>query len=142
VNPQQPTRLGIVQPLFHQAKVELALGGQWLHVSDGSFLDCTYSVPRPSTSVGPPLRQRYLPADRRSAYEHPAGAAVLDEQHLRPLTPRRMERMRDNDETQIVTARSVIMPLPSECPAAVPCPTRPVWGSCVPAPVEDITAHF
>ena len=26
VNPDRPTRLGIVQPLFHQAKVELALG--------------------------------------------------------------------------------------------------------------------
>src|SRR6202048_1142134 len=26
VNPDQPTRLGIVQPLFHQAKVVLALG--------------------------------------------------------------------------------------------------------------------
>jgi hypothetical protein len=28
VNPDKPTRLGIVQPLFHQAKVELALGRQ------------------------------------------------------------------------------------------------------------------
>jgi hypothetical protein len=28
VNPDQPTRLGIVPPLFHQAKKELALGRQ------------------------------------------------------------------------------------------------------------------
>jgi hypothetical protein len=87
--------------------------------------------PRRIAPVGPRLRQRDLPADSPGAHEYPAGAAALDEQNLQTPPVQWMERMGDNGETQIVTARSVTMPPPWEYPADVACAT-PVWGSSVP----------
>src|SRR6476660_10607151 len=79
--------------------------------------------PRRIAPVGPRLRQRDLPADRPGAHEYPAGAAALDEQNLQTPPVQRMERMGDNGETQIVTARSVTMP-PPWAPRASSCLCR------------------
>ncbi len=68
-------------------------------------------------AVGPRMRQRHLPVRGAGTHKHRVRAAALDEQHCQPLTPQRMKRMRDNDETQIVTAQPVTMPPPSAHPA-------------------------
>ena len=44
-------------------------------------------------------------ADTASAHEHRLRAPTLDEQHLQALPAQRVERMGDDNETQILTGR-------------------------------------
>jgi len=70
--------------------------------------------PRRIASVGPRPRHRHLATDTARTHEHRLPGPALDEQNLQTLPVQRMERMRDNDETQIATGQPVTMPPPWE----------------------------
>ena len=80
----------------------------------GQPLDRQPMRPRRLATIGPRPRQRDLTTDTAGAHEHRVPGPTLDEQHLQPLPDQRMERMRDDNKTQIVTGRRGTMPPPSE----------------------------
>src|SRR6266540_5585847 len=74
------------------------------------------------TTIGPRPRHRHLATDTAGAYEHRVPAPTLDEQHLQPLPTQRMERMRDDNRTQIITGRRGTMSPPSAPQGSSPPP--------------------
>src|SRR6266508_6156247 len=92
------------------------------------------------TTIGPRPRHRHLATDTAGAYEHRVPAPTLDEQHLQPLPTQRMERMRDDNRTQVITGRRGTMSPPSGSTAAASrcCPAS---GSTPAAPATAATCR-
>jgi hypothetical protein len=88
-------------------------------------------LPRWHTPIGPRLRHRNLATDTAGTHEYRVPGPALEVENLQPLPDQRVERMSDDNETQIITGRRGTMPPPSEYPADAACAT-PVWGSSVP----------
>jgi hypothetical protein len=75
------------------------------------------------TPIGPGPGHRHLATDTTSAHKHRVTTPALDEQHLQPLPTQRVEGMRDENKTQIITGRRGTMP---------PLSRRSVIESCRP----------
>src|SRR5262245_35973113 len=75
-------------------------------------------LPHRVAAVGPRQRHGDLATHPAGAHEHRVPGPELGVANLQPLTDQRVERVRDDDETQIVTAQPVTMPPPSESPTA------------------------
>src|SRR6478672_8962999 len=94
--------------------------------------------PHRVTAVSPRQRHRNLATDTAGTHEYRGPGPALEVQNLQPLTDQRVERMSDDNETQIITGRRGTMPPPWESPTDAACAT-PVWGSSVPAPAAGET---
>ena len=70
------------------------------------------------TTIGPRLRHRDLATDTAGTHEYRVPGPALDVENLQPLPDQRVERMSDDNETQIVTGRRGTMPPPSESTTA------------------------
>src|SRR5262245_27426336 len=68
--------------------------------------------PHRFTAVSPRQRHRDLATHPAGADQHRVPRAALEVKNLQSLTDQWVERVRDNDETQIDTARLVTMPPP------------------------------
>ena len=86
-------------------------------------------TPRPTTDAAAPghrgrprQRHRDLATDTAGTHEYRVPGPALDVENLQPLTDQRVERMSDDNETQIVTGRRGTMPPPSESRAALALP--------------------
>jgi hypothetical protein len=86
---------------------------------------------RRPTPIGPRLRHRNLATDTAGTHEYRVPGPALEVKNLQPLPDQRVERMSDDNETQIITGRRGTMPPPSEYPADGAYAT-PAWGSSVP----------
>ena len=92
--------------------------------------------PHRVTAVSPRQRHRNLATDTAGTHEYRVPGPALEVKNLQPLTDQRVERMSDDNETQIITGRRGTMPPPSEYPADGAYAT-PAWGSSFPAPAAD-----
>src|SRR6476469_6185072 len=74
--------------------------------------------PHRVTAVSPSQRHRNLATDTAGTHEYRVPGPALEVQNLQPLTDQRVERMSDDNETQIITGRRGTMPPPSVRPAS------------------------
>jgi hypothetical protein len=74
--------------------------------------------PHRVTAVSPRQRHRNLATDTAGTHEYRVPGPALEVQNLQPLTDQRVERMSDDNETQIITGRRGTMPPPSESTTA------------------------
>src|SRR5206468_6308284 len=125
----------------HQARQSTTLKIARQHVELGQPPSRQPVSHRRLAAVSPHLRQRDLPADAAGAHEYRVRPTALHIQDLKPLPPERMERVRDDNETQEITGRYGTMPPPSESPICGASPIRRAWGSCVPAPAAERTSR-
>src|ERR1700682_543591 len=69
------------------------------------------------TTIGPRLRHRDLATETAGTHEYRVPGPALDVENLQSLPDQRVERMHDDNETQIITGQRGTMPPPSEYPA-------------------------
>src|SRR6185312_4706018 len=96
--------------------------------------------PHRVTAVSPRQRHRNLATDTAGTHEYRVPGPALEVQNLQPLTDQRVERVRDDDETQIVTGRRGTMPPPWES-ITVDCRSFLAWGYTPAAPEAADTPH-
>src|ERR1700720_729333 len=77
--------------------------------------------PHRVTAVSPRQRHRNLATDTAGTHEYRVPGPALEVKNLQPLTDQRVERMSDDNETQIITGRCGTMPPPSEYRADAAC---------------------
>src|SRR4029079_959363 len=68
--------------------------------------------PHRVTAVSPRQRHRNLATDTAGTHEYRVPGPALEVQNLQPLTDQRVERMSDDNETQISTGRRGAMQPP------------------------------
>src|SRR6186713_208608 len=104
--------------------------------------------PHRVTAVSPRQRHRNLATDTAGTHEYRVPGPALEVQNPQPLTDQRVERMSDDNETQIITGRRGTMPPPWESitdaarvfPASGSTPGAPATDDTVP-PVVHWPAH-
>src|SRR6478736_4513590 len=69
--------------------------------------------PHRVTAVSPRQRHRNLATDTAGTHEYRVPGPALEVENLQPLPDQRVERMSDDNETQIITGRRDTMPPPS-----------------------------
>src|SRR6476659_10366206 len=97
--------------------------------------------PHRVTAVSPRQRHRNLATDTAGTHAYRAPGPALEVQNLQPLTDQRVERVSDDNETQIITGRRGTMPPPWGCQAFAAFPTHRAWEFFVPAPATVETNH-
>src|SRR5271168_2691682 len=90
------------------------------------------------TTIGPRLRHRDLATNTAGTHQYRVPGPALDVENLQPLPDQRVERMSDDNETQIITGQRGTMP-PPWAPQGFSCRRHAASVSPPRAPVAENT---